>query len=102
MARGEAELKKLIINLIKYYIMTEDDLLEFIREWSSKITDPLLYSQTESFLEMGLDSLDFVDLIMSIEDRFHIIMPVDFYDMNIDQTPQGVAAIITKMTNRKP
>jgi acyl carrier protein len=42
-----------------------------------KKLDPATVTTATTFEELGLDSLDAADLLFSIEDQFHIVVPDD-------------------------
>lgn len=69
----------------------------YILEWILKVTGKNISNTDDVFVIGALDSLNFAELIASIEDNFDIILDfTDLLDWNSLKTTQGISAFIMK------
>lgn len=54
----------------------------------------------ENLIELGLDSIKFISLIVTIEDEFDIEIPDNFLLLEEMNTPQKIITIIENLVNR--
>lgn len=71
------------------------DVLQIIAEY--KGLDVKEVTPERSFQELGIDSLDAIDIIYEIEDRFGIDVPQDALDLQKAKTVGDVVALVTKL-----
>ncbi|MBI2297782.1 MAG: acyl carrier protein [Armatimonadetes bacterium] len=71
------------------------DVLQIIAEY--KGLDVTEVTPERSFQELGIDSLDAIDIIYEIEDRFGIDVPQDALDLQKAKTVGDVVALVTKL-----
>ena len=70
---------------------------KFILEWILAATGKNISPNDDVFFVGALDSLNFAELIASIEDNFDIVLDfTDLLDWNSLKTAQGISAFIMK------
>jgi len=96
------ELIKLIENMSKKE-MTKDEVINFIIEKAKEISDVDL-EKNETLSEAGFDSLDVVDMVMELENKFDVFIEDESDEFNYfaDNTVEDYAEIIIKHTKDQP
>ena len=70
----------------------------YILDWVSKTTGKTISPQDDIFFSGGLDSLNFAELIASIEEQFKIVFDFsELLDWNSLKTAHGISSFATKL-----
>lgn len=62
-----------------------------------KELDPGTVTPESTFEELGIDSLDAIDIVYEIEEKFGVQVPQDALDLNTAQRVSDILAVVQKV-----
>lgn len=75
----------------------KSEIMQIIANY--KELDPATVTPESTFEELGIDSLDAIDIIYEIEEKFGVTIPQDGLDLNTAKSVSDILAVVDRVTS---